>query len=57
MYTKGTHVRLHTHDTWDNMVGIVDEIHGDTIVVFCTMLPIFRYFVNISDAEKVLEIV
>ena len=57
MYTKGTHVRLHTHDSWDNLVGIVDEIHGDTIVVFCTMLPIFRYFVNIYEADKVLEIV
>jgi len=57
MYVKGTHVRLHTQDSWDRLVGIVDEIHGDTIVVFCTMLPIFRYFVNISDADKILEIV
>ena len=56
MYIKGAHVRLHTSDSWDNLVGIVDEIHGDTIVVFCTLMPIFRYFVNSFEAERILEI-
>ena len=57
MYAKGTHVRLHTGDSWDELVGIVDEIHGDTIVIFCTLMPIFRYFVNVLEADQLLEIV
>ena len=55
MYVKGTHVRLHTGDSWDKLVGIIDEIHGDTIAVFCTLMPVFRYFVSTIDADKVLE--
>jgi len=57
MYTKGAHVRLHTSDSWDMLVGIVDEIYGDTIVVFCTLMPVFRYFVNTFEADKILEII
>jgi len=57
MYVKGTHVRLRTGDSWDNLVGIIDEVQGDIIIVFCTLMPISRYFVNIYDAEKVLELV
>jgi len=55
MYEKGTFIKLHTNDSWDNLVGIVDEILGDTIVVFCTLMPMARYFVNIYDADTVLE--
>jgi len=55
MYEKGTFIRLHTSDSWNNLVGIVDEVLGDTIVVFCTLMPMARYFVNIFDAESVLE--
>jgi len=55
MYEKGTYIRLHTSDSWNNLIGIVDEVHGDTIVVFCTLKPMARYFVSISDADKVLE--
>ena len=57
MYVKGAHVRLHTGDSWDNLFGIVDEVYGDTIAVFCTLMPIFLYFVSVLDAESVLEIV
>ena len=55
MYEKGSHVRLHTSDSWNNLVGIVDEIQEDTIAVFCTLMPMFRYFVSIVEADSVLE--
>ena len=55
MYEKGSHVRLHTSDSWNNLVGIVDEVHGDSIAVFCTLMPMFRYFVSILEADVVLE--
>ena len=55
MLEKGSHVKLHTSDSWNNLVGIVDEIHEDTITVFCTLMPMFRYFVSILEADSVLE--
>ena len=55
MYEKGLHVRLHTSDSWNNLVGIVDEVHADSITVFCTLMPMFRYFVSIIEADSVLE--
>ena len=57
MYVKGAHVKLRTDDSWDNLFGIVDEIHGDTIAVFCTLKPMFRYYVSVFDADNILEIV
>jgi len=55
MYEKGSQVRLHTSDSWNNLLGIVDEVNGDTIAVFCTLMPMFRYFVSILEADSVLE--
>jgi len=55
MYEKGSHVRLHTSDSWNNLIGVVDEVKGDTIAVFCTLMPMFRYFVSTLEADLVLE--
>jgi len=55
MYEKGAHVRLRTSDSWNNLIGIVDDVHGENIAVFCTMMPMFRYFVSVFEADDVLE--
>ena len=55
MYEKGAHVKLHTSDSWNNLIGVVDEVHADTIAVFCNLMPMFRYFVSIIEADSVLE--
>ena len=55
MYEKGAHVRLRTSDSWNNLIGVVDEVHEDTISVFCTLMPMFRYFVSLIDADSILE--
>ena len=56
-YSIGTHVKLHTHDNWNNLYGVVDDLVGDTIAVYCINMPLHRYFVSIKDAGKVLEFV
>ena len=55
MYEKGSHVRLHTSDSWNNLVGIIDDVQKDTITIFCTLMPLFRYFVSVVEADTILE--
>ena len=55
MYAKGSQVRLHTSDSWNNLVGIIDEVHEDSIAIYCTLMPMFRYFVSKFEADSVLE--
>jgi len=56
-YSIGTYVKLHTNDTWDDLHGIIDNYHGDVIAVFCITMPLYRYYVNKNDANRVLELV
>jgi len=56
-YTVGTHIKLHTNDTWNNLHGIVDDKIGDIIAVFCVAMPQHRYFVCPNDAGEILELV
>jgi len=55
-YSVGTHIKLHTNDAWNNMHGIVDDMLGDIIAVFCVTMPLYRYFVSASDAGRILEL-
>jgi len=54
-YSIGTQVILHTNDTWNDLHGIVDDLLGDTIAVFCITMPLYRYYVNTNDAICILE--
>jgi len=56
-YSVGTRVKLHTHDDWDSLYGIVDELVGNTIAVSCITMPQYRYFVSLDDASRVLEFI
>ena len=56
-YSIGTHIKLHTDDTWNNLHGIVDDLVGDIIAVFCVAMPQHRYFVCNDDAGKILELI
>jgi len=55
VYEKGSYVILHTNDAWDEMHGIVDDLLGDFIVVFCVTNPASRYYVNVNEAARKLE--
>ena len=54
-YSIGTCVVLHTNDAWNNLTGIVDDLLGDVIVVFCITKPLYRYYVSCDDAGIILE--
>jgi len=56
-YSVGTYVKLHTNDTWNDLHGIVDDLLGDVIAVFCITMPLYRYYVNSNDAYRVLELI
>jgi len=56
-YSIGTHVKLHTQDTWNDMYGIVDDHIGNVIAVSCIALPLYRYYVSFDDAGNILELV
>ena len=56
-YSIGTYIKLHTDDIWNGLVGIIDDLVGDTIVVYCTLMPLHRYYVNIYDAGSILEVI
>jgi len=55
IYEKGTYVILHTNDAWNDLHGIVDDLLGDTIAVFCVTNPAHRYYVSIHEAARKLE--
>ncbi|MCL2152627.1 MAG: hypothetical protein FWH57_06680 [Oscillospiraceae bacterium] len=55
-YSIGAHVKLHTDDTWDNLHGIIDDLMGDIIAVFCVTKPMYRYYVSFNDAGRILEL-
>ena len=55
VYEKGTYVILHTNDAWNDLHGIVDDLLGDTIAVFCITNPMHRYFVSVNEAARKLE--
>jgi len=55
-YSIGTYVKLHTNDTWNDLHGIVDDLLGDVIAVFCIKMPMYRYYVRFDDAGRVLEL-
>jgi len=54
-YSIGTRVKLHTEDDWDELYGIIDDLIGDTIAVYCRAMPSYRYFVSLNEAGKRLE--
>jgi len=56
-YSVGTYVKLHTNDTWNDLHGIVDDLLGDFIAVFCITMPMYRYYVSYHDASNILELV
>ena len=56
-YSVGTHIKLHTNDAWNNLHGIVDDLLGDIIAVFCVTMPQYRYYVSCNDAGNILELV
>ena len=56
-YSVGTHVKLHTNDTWNDMHGIIHDLNPEAIEVFCVTKPLYRYFVSYNDAGRVLELV
>ena len=56
-YSKGTYIKLHTNDAWNNLHGIIDDLIGDTIAVFCVSMPQHRYFVYHNDAGRILELI
>jgi hypothetical protein len=55
-YSIGTHVKLHTDDTWNDLHGIIDDLMGDVIAVFCVTKPMYRYYVSFNDAGRILEL-
>jgi len=56
-YLKGSYVILHTNDAWNDLHGIVDDLLGDTISVFCVTKPTYRYYVSVNEAARKLELV
>jgi len=56
IYSVGDKVRLRTHDSWNDLYGIIENILGDVIVVFCVTMPTHRYFVWLNDACDKLEV-
>ena len=56
-YSIGTHIKLHTNDSWNNLHGIIDDLIGDNIAVFCVAMPQYRYFVRPHDAGRILELI
>ena len=57
MYIVGQQIRLRTSDDWNDLGGTVESIVNDTIVVFCVTMPLYRYYVGLCDADRVLEII
>ena len=56
MYKVGQFVRLHTSDNWNELYGIIDEICGDIIAVYCITMPSWRYHVQMENAGNVIEL-
>ena len=56
MYSVGDQVRLHTHDSWNDLYGIIENVLGELIVVFCVTMPMYRYYVWRNEANIVLEL-
>ena len=56
-YSIGTCVKLHTNDDWNDLYGIIDDFVRDTIAVYCISMPSSRYYVDISEAGNILELV
>jgi hypothetical protein len=55
MWKIGQHIKLHTNDEWNKLVGVIDTIWGDTIAIFSVLMPCYRYFVTFDNADKILE--
>jgi len=56
-YRIGKSVRLITDDSWDGLTGVIDDLIGDFLAVFCVTKPSYRYFVAIEDADRILELI
>ena len=54
-YCEGDAVWLRTGDEWNGLPGVIDRINGRTIYVFCVQFPWTFYYVDIADADKILE--
>jgi len=56
-FTIGQYVKFNTGDEWDGLLGVIENFVGDTITVSCISLPSYRNFVNLNDADSVLELI
>jgi len=55
MYLIGQQIRLRTSDAWNDLGGTIESIFDGTLVIFCVTMPMYRYYVGINEADKVLE--
>ena len=54
-FSIGQHVKMHTNDEWNGLVGTVENLVGNTITVRCNTLSAYPCYIDTNDACRVLK--